>query len=327
MSEAWTRGDDARRASAADWLVRLQAPDLDEAEGVRFDAWLCAHPANAAAYDTALPVMLELEAAAGEILEDLQATPARRPDRRGWLAVGGLAAAAAVALAVTPIGVLAPAATQTFATAKGEHRTVRLADGSSIELNAGSQLSVTLGRHERHVVMPQGEAVFDVAADKARPFTIAAGDRTVRVVGTRFDVRHRGEELSVTVERGVVEVRPTGDASGHVYRLHPGQRLDTAQGAPAVQLSVADPAQVESWRTGRLIYRDQPLGDVVADLNQQFQQPIALEDASLAQTRVSGVLVLDNEAAVIRRLALLAPVKALPSAQGVLLRSDPAVKR
>jgi transmembrane sensor len=326
MSEAWTRGDDARRASAADWLVRLRAPDLDESEAMAFDAWLCAHPANAAAYDTALPVMLELEAAAPGILQEIQAAPARRPDRRGWLVAGGVAAAATVALAVMPIGALAPAAPQTFGAAKGEHRTVRLADGSSIELNAGSQLSVTLGRHERHVVMPQGEAVFDVAADKARPFTIAAGDRTVRVVGTRFDVRHRGDQLSVTVERGVVEVRPSDGVSGHTYRLHPGQRLDTTQGAPAVQLSVADPAQVESWRTGRLIYRDQPLGDVVADLNQQFQQPIALEDPAMAQTRVSGVLVLDNEAAVIRRLALLAPVKALPSARGVLLRSDPAAK-
>jgi transmembrane sensor len=332
MSEAWTRGDDARRASAADWLVRLQAPELDEAQAADFDAWLLAHPANAAAYDASLAVMLELETAAPDILHNIQTLPAPRSSQhrpaaalRGWLVAGGLAAAAAIALAVMPFSALAPA-TQSFATAKGEHRTVRLADGSAIELNAGSQLTVTLGRHDRRVVMPQGEAVFDVAADKARPFLIAAGDRTVRVVGTRFDVRRRGAELSVSVERGVVEVRPSNDAAGRVFRLHPGQRLDAAQGASAVQLSLADPQAVESWRTGRLIYRDQPLGDVVADLNQQFREPIILEDAALAQVRVSGVLVLDDQAAVIRRLALLAPIKALPSPRGVLLRSDPAAK-
>ncbi len=332
MSEAWTRGDDARRASAADWLVRLQAPDLDETGATEFDAWLTAHPANANAYDAALSVMLELDAAAPDILHGLRTAPARRPGpaltrsaRRGWLVAGGLAAAAAVALAVMPFSALAPA-TQSFATAKGEHRTVRLADGSTIELNAGSQLSVTLGRHDRHVVMSEGEAVFDVAADKARPFLIDAGDRTVRVVGTRFDVRRRGTELSVTVERGLVEVRPSGELAGRVFRLHPGQRLDATQGAPTVQLSLADPQAVESWRAGRLIYRDQPLGDVIADLNEQFAQPIILEDATLAQIRVSGVLVLDDQAAVIRRLALLAPVKALPSPRGIVLRSDPAAK-
>jgi transmembrane sensor len=327
MSEAWIRGDDARRAIAADWLVRLQAPDLDEAQATQFDAWLSADPANGRAYDAALGVMLELDAAAPAILQDIQAATARRPNigKRAWLVAGGLAAAATVALAVLPFSALAPA-TQSFTTAKGEHRAVKLADGSTLEINAGSQLSVTLGRHDRHVVMSQGEAVFDVAADKARPFLIDAGDRTVRVVGTRFDVRRRGDELSVTVERGVVEVRPAGEAAGRVFRLHPGQRLDTSQGASAVQLSAADPQAVESWRNGRLIYRDQPLSDVVADLNQQFSDPIVLDDPALAQVRVSGVLVLDNQAAVIRRLALLAPIKALPSPRGVLLRSDPAAK-
>ena len=316
MSEAWIKVDDSRLASAADWIVRLQSADLSDAEVVEFDAWLEAHPANAAAYDRTLSVTLELQDAASVLSEGLAEAPVRRSPsltaRRGWLVAGGLAAAAAVALAVTPLGLFAPAAIQSFATAKGEHRTVNLADGSTIELNGGSRISVTLGRHERHVTMPQGEAVFDVAADKARPFLIDAGDRTVRVVGTRFDVRHRGDELSVTVERGVVEVRPSGGAAGKVFRLHPGQRLDTAQGAPAVQLSAADPLQVESWRTGRLIFRDEPLGDLVADLNQQFASQITLADPALAQTRVSGVMVLDDQAAVIRRLALLAPVKALP---------------
>ena len=330
MSEAWIKVDDGRLASAADWVVRLQSADLSDAEVVEFDAWLEAHPANAAAYDRTLGVTLELQDAAPEIADGLSRAPVRRPlsptARRGWMAAGGFAAAAALALAVMPYSVFAPAPAQTYATGKGEHRTVKLADGSTIELNAGSQLSVTLGRHERHVTMPQGEAVFDVAADKARPFLIDAGDRTVRVVGTRFDVRHRGAELSVTVERGVVEVRPLGDAAGKVYRLHPGQRLDTAERAQDVQLSSADPLQVEGWRTGRLIFRDEPLGDLVADLNQQFASPITLADPALAQTRVSGVLVLDDQAAVIRRLALLAPVKALPSGEGVLLRSDPAAK-
>jgi len=165
-----------------------------------------------------------------------------------------------------------------------------------------------------------------VAADSSRPFLIDAGDRTVRVVGTRFDVRRRGAELSVTVERGVVEVRPGGERAGRVWRLHPGERLDTTQGDPAVRVAAADPQQVESWRSGRLIYRDQPLADVVADLNEQFSRPIRLEDPALARVPVSGVLVLDDQSAVIRRLALLAPIKALPSGQAIVLRSDPAAK-
>lgn len=331
MNDSFIRDSDHRlapvAAEAADWLARLQAPDLDADEALAFDAWLSARADNARAYDAALAVEAELVAASPDILRELRAEP--RPPRRAatrlWLAAGGLAAAAALAIAFMPLGRLGPA-TQTFATGKGEHRSLRLADGSTIELNGGSRLTVTLAPRERRLSLPQGEALFDVAADPARPFLIAAGDRTVRVVGTRFDVRHRGDAISVAVERGVVEVRPSGEAAGRVWRLHPGQRLDAAQGEPAVQLSAADPQQVESWRTGRLIYRDQPLADVVADLNQQFARPIVLDDPALARTRVSGVLVLDDEDAVIRRLSLLAPIKALPSARGVLLRGDPAAK-
>jgi transmembrane sensor len=335
MSEVWTRSEDARRASAADWLVRLQSPDLEDDDAVAFDGWLSAHPANLQAYDDVLAVTLELQDAApaiGKAFEDghVHRRVSRRSPApaRGWLIAGGLAAAAAVAVAVMPFAGLqtAGSAPETYDTAKGEHRTIKLADGSTIELNAGSSLSVALAPRERHVTLTEGEAVFDVAPDKTRPFLIAAGDRNVRVVGTRFDVRRRAGELTVSVERGLVEVNPAEGASGHGFRLRPGQRLDHVEGAAEVQLSAVDPAQVGGWRTGRLIYRDRPLSEVVADLNQQFAKPIAIEDASLAQTRVSGVLVVDDQAAVIRRLALLAPIKALPSPQGVLLRRDEAAK-
>ena len=326
MTAPRDRDEEALRASAADWLARLSAADLGEAELVRFDDWL-AQPRNARAYDRALAVTLELQAAAPAILRQLKARPVRRPllSARGWIAAGGLAAAATIAIALTPAAFLAPQS-QAYATGKGEHRSVALADGSRIDMNAGSRLTVTLARHERRVAMPEGEAVFDVTHDPARPFLIAAGDRTVRVVGTRFDVRRRGGQLSVAVERGVVQVDPADGAAGRGFRLHPGQRLDHVDGAPGAALSAVDPAQVESWKTGRLIYRDRPLSEVVADLNQQFATPIAIEDPTLAATKVSGVLVLDDEAAVIRRLALLAPIQALPSARGVLLRRDGASK-
>jgi transmembrane sensor len=326
MTVASVQSEGARRQAAADWLARLAAPDLAEDELGRFDAWL-AEPANADAYDDALSVTLELQAAAPAVLGELAARPQRRPAAaRGWLIAGGLAAAATIAIALVPTSLIAPAAQSAYATQKGQHQTVTLADGSTVDLNAGSRLQVSLGAHERRVVMGQGEAVFDVAHDPARPFVIVAGDRDVRVIGTRFDVRRRDGELSVSVERGVVEIDPADGAPGHGYRLHPGQRLDHLEGAADVKLTVIDPAQIAPWKSGRLIFRDRPLAEVVADLNQQFAQPIALQDPALGETKVSGVLVLDDEAAVIRRLALLAPIKALPSADGVILRRDGASK-
>lgn len=307
-----------RQAEACDWIVRLQAGD--ETDALAFDAWLDAAPENARAYDTALATWAEYGRHAGAVDEALRERPAVRPiTRRYYVAGAALAAAAAVAVVALPQLQTADA-TQTYATARGERRSVTLADGSKIDINGGARMTVALARDSRRVILDEGQAVFDVAADARRPFTIAAGDRTVRVVGTQFDVRRRDGRLSVTVARGLVEVRPSAGGQGAAYRLRPGQRLDHVEGAPTVRVTAAAPEEALGWRTGRLVYRGQPLSEVVADLNAQFRTPIRVEGAELAATPISGVLILDDEAAVIRRLALLVSAEPVPSAAGVVLR-------
>jgi transmembrane sensor len=316
-----------RLAEAADWIVRLQADDLTETDALAFDGWLAADPRNATAYDAALRVSREFEANADAVRQGLRdRRPARAPSfSRRYAALGSLAAAALVAAVVVPA--MMPATTTAYATATGEHRTVSLADGSRIDLNAGTQLSVTLGRHERQVTMAEGQAVFDVTHDAGRPFLITAGDRTVRVVGTQFDVRHRAGRLSVTVTRGTVEVRPRDGASGEAFRLHPGQRLEHQEGAVSAQVTAAAPEQALGWRSGRLVYRDQPLSVVVADLNAQFAKPIRVTDPALAATPISGVFIVDSEDAVVRRLALLVSAHTVPSDGGVILLRNETPKR
>lgn len=327
MINAWRHGDDARREDAAAWVVRLEAGDLRDTEAMAFDAWLSAAPENAADFDAALAVSQAYAAAGREVSRSLSGhrRAPQRVGRRTFVAFGGIAAAVAVTVVAAPQ--LSRPPTESFATAKGEHRTIQLADGSVVDLNGGTRLSVTLVRDARRVTLPEGQAVFDVAHDPRRPFLIAVGDRTVRVVGTQFDVRHLGGKVSVTVARGAVEVRPADGAAGKAYRLHPGQRLDHVDGQAVTRVAAAEPAEVLGWRSGRLVYRQQPLGDVISDLNQQFTVPIRIEDSRLAATPISGVLILDDQAAVIRRLALLVPITAVRSGSGVVLRRDPASDR
>lgn len=315
---------DARLEEASDWIVRLQQGG--EAEALAFDAWLQEDEANRAAFDRAMSVMDAFTVAGPQVAAGLagaQRASERRFSRRAYLGLGGLAAAAAVALVVLPQVALQPAA-EAYATGIGERRTVKLSDGSVVEMNAASQMSVRLERRRRVVVMGQGEAVFDVAHDRRRPFLITAGDRTVRVVGTRFDVRRRADHLSVTVAEGVVEVRPNGE--GRAFRLRPGQRLEHRIGF-ADTVGPASAEEVFAWREGRLVYRDKPLRDVVADLNHHFPTPVRVDDERLGDTRVSGVLVLDSQPAVLRRLGLLTPLSAVPSRSGIVLRRPAGAKR
>jgi len=317
--------EDSRLEAAADWVVRLQADDLDEAEALAFDAWLEASPANARAYDQALSVWTAYGQEAERVAEALSQRRQKPVHRRQLWFGAGAAAAAAGALVLLPQ--LRSPPTEVYATGVGQHRTVTLADGSTLAMNAATRLSVTLRRDRRDVTLHQGEVIFDVAHDARRPFEVAAGDRTVRVVGTQFDVRRHDGELSVTVARGAVDVRPVEGAVGRAYRLRPDQRLDHREGAPGVQVAAVDAQEVLGWRSGRVVYREQPLSEVVADLNRQFPTPIRIEDAALAATPISGVLVLDDQDAVIRRLALLVPISAVRSDAGLVLRREGAPRQ
>ncbi|HEY8002869.1 MAG TPA: FecR domain-containing protein [Phenylobacterium sp.] len=306
---------------AAAWVSRLQRDDLGEADGVEFDAWLAASAENRPAYRQALAIWHEFETGAGSVLNDLAARSrrpaARHAATRRWLVgAGGLGIAAGLALTVLPTLSDKPPV-RTLATARGRRQRFTLADGSIVDLNAETRMQVAFGRSERRVSLEDGEAIFDVVSDKSRPFTVAAGERTVRVVGTQFDVRNRGGQLTVTVARGKVEVRPSASGS-RVYLLTPGQRLDVSA-TGAERASFVDPQEAFSWRAGRLVYRGEPLSDVVADLNRQFPEQIEIGDPALSSIPITGVIVLDDPHAVIARLSLMLPIRTVPSERGLLL--------
>ena len=313
---------DRPQTDAADWVVRLRAPEVGEADWLAFEDWLCAAPDNRARFDAAEALWAEVDARAGDLMDLLAETPKPgfKARRLSWSAplVGVLAAAAFLAL-------LAPYAAGVFArptvytTAKGEHSTLQLADGSRVDLNGGSSISVRIDRNRREVVMNDAEAAFDVTHDPARPFIIHVGDRSVRVVGTQFDVSHRGGMISVTVRRGVVRVASI--SGGDAVALTPGQQLRHHEGDGGSSIDTVSADDVFAWRQGRLIYRDRPLADVVADLNHDFQTPIRIEGDQLAALRFSGVLTVDTESATLQRLTALLPLSATSSEGVIVLRS------
>lgn len=326
-------GVDIVAEQAATWFARLQGDDADGDDWLAFESWL-AVPAHAAAYERleSLWVALEDDAPAVQAAFDAPAAPLprralprraaeRRPTRRAWLAAGGALAASLVAGVFVVANWPAPAEpAQVFRTAAGELRDIALADGTHIKLNGASAMSVRLGREARRVQMADAEATFDVAHDPQRPFLIEVGDRQVRVVGTEFNINHHDGQTALTVRRGVVEVRPVDQPTATPTRLVVGQQLRHRDGQSGSTVSATDPDNAFAWTQGQLIYRDAPLSEVVADLSRRLPRPVRTADAATGAMRFTGVLVIDNEDAVLRRLEAYAPVKAEPVRGAIVLR-------
>ena len=310
------RGEGAR-ATAAVWVVRLQAPEAGEGEWLEFATWLDATPGGREAYDAAMALWL----LADDYAEDADLSPVRRRAWRipAWTALGGagLAAGLAALLAVvmirapaTPVHPPAAPAATVYATADTERRTVILADGSRLDLSGGARLAISLDAHARRVTLERGEAAFSVVHDPARPFVVSVGDRQVRDLGTEFEIRRAGDQIRVTVRKGRVEVADNTAGADAPIALGAGRQLLHDEGTNISTVRSVSADAVMAAKPVRLIYRDQPLQVVVDDLNRYFPHAVRIEGRQVAALRFSGVLTIDGEDATIRRLVGLLPISA-----------------
>jgi transmembrane sensor len=330
--ERTMKGVDRVTDEAAGWFARLEGEAATAEQWQAFEAWLSASPDNVEAYERLERIWVELETDPDSFLKALdqsalrpaarRARPARgaTSSRRGWI-VAAMGAIAATVVVGIEVGDNLGVSTQSLVlqAPAGQPRMFRLADGTQINLNAGSVMRVEISRSARRVVMADAEAVFDVTHDSRRPFLITAGDREVRVVGTMFNLRQRGDAMALSVRRGVVEVRPVDSPGAQPVRVTVGQQLAHRRGQGT---TLAEDGQAETafaWTTGQLIYRDQPLSEVAADVSRRFGVPVRTADAATASLRFSGVLVLDSAPDVVGRIEAFAPVRARSTADGIVL--------
>lgn len=287
---------------ASEWLLRLQEDDVSDAELETWGNWMARSPANARAFDDVSALWEASASVTSESLDDAirnKSNASRRlprhPRRRtGWWA----AAAMAAACGVIAVGVVklrptaAPAAPQVLATEKGERRHVVLADGSTVDLDADSRLTVNLAGAGRELVLERGRAHFAVAHDPSRPFRVQAGGIVGLAVGTRFSVGYRGAgRIAVVVDEGRVRVsQRQGRDSAPLAQREAGRNerisYSVDGGLEGPQPINADLAM--SWREGSVVYQSESLASVIEDLNRYSRVPLRLEDASMGKLLVTG---------------------------------------
>lgn len=146
-------------------------------------------------------------------------------------------------------------------TRTGEHATVALTDGSLVHLNTHSALSVTLSDHRRSLQLKQGEALFEVAHDPARPFDVAVNGRVVRAIGTIFNIEHDGYRTIVSVLEGAVRLF---DKKENAIEIRAGDRVFFADNQRASAPEPFSAPGVTAWRRHELIFDQMSLADIVA---------------------------------------------------------------
>ncbi|HUD28459.1 MAG TPA: FecR domain-containing protein [Novosphingobium sp.] len=283
---------------AADWAVRLDGGSLAEDERAALDAWLAADSRHRGAFlraQAGLVLMSEAPASrVGVVTNAFPPIAARkapgvfaRPGRMLGTAAAACAAALALAWAVVPGG-------DRFDTRIGEVRRVALDDGSVAVINTDSDIDVTYDDVARLIHVAKGEAWFQVAHNKARPFVVSAGAVHVRATGTAFAVRKEGDEVRVVVTEGTVLVWREGERERHP--LAAGQQALIAGSDPARPVAPREigATQPLAWREGGLALRDMTVRAAVAEFNRYNRRQIVIADEGIADSRMIGYFRLDN---------------------------------
>jgi transmembrane sensor len=288
---------------AAHWVVRRESGPLSEAEEREFNAWLAAaphHPGALIRAEVAWQNMDRLGAMVGSGAWRRPApgapepTPSAATNPAGWLRIRTrrrvlLTMAASLAAAVIGVSYYSlNVRPHSYQADVGEVRRITLEDGSGVVLNSGSQISVRYREAVREVRLERGEAMFEVAKNKNRPFIVFSGAVAVRAVGTAFAVRRTEDSVSVSVTEGVVEVTQPAAAP---QRVTVNERA-MVRARQVVEVTRENPSTIErqlAWRTGMISFSGEALADAVDEVNRYSRRKIEVDDPTLRTRPVIGI--------------------------------------
>lgn len=180
------------------------------------------------------------------------------------------------------------AAEATISTPRGGTYQVTLADGTKVWLNAASSLtySPVLNKEGTRRVKLAGEAYFEVAKDKTRPFLVSSRGQEVKVLGTHFNISSYADDdkVKTTLLEGAVLV--SRDGRKDEVMLKPDQQAIVA-GSKGITVHEVDVNEVVAWKTGDFRFEDQGIKDIMKQIARWYDVEVIYE-GDVSDIRLNG---------------------------------------
>lgn len=286
-------GDRPLPRTAAEWIARLNADGRTAQDEQALRAWLAADSAHAAEFERATDIWSLVPG----IATPVRAVPVRGVSRRGVLA----ACAGTLAVGGGGMAMMQTAYAGTrYRTGIGEQRRLALAEGSSLFLDADTDVRVLASTRRRHLWLERGRVAL-IVKPASTPFAIDAGGGSFLTGSGRFDVRRDTDDrLAMTAVSGQAAVA----VAGVERTLAAGQRL-RADARHAVQIDRPDAATTQAWQSGRAAFHDDRLDTVAAEANRYSLTRLVIADPRVAGLRVSGMYRMGDNVALGQALSQL----------------------
>ncbi|MBB2202060.1 FecR family protein [Gluconacetobacter tumulisoli] len=297
--------------TAARWMARLHAQDCSDADRQAFHAWLAEDARHRLIFERASDVW---DAAGG--LAPSHAPPAAgpgraapragqaMPTRRAVLAGGMLLGAGLL------VDAPRPAEAEIYMTATGQQRRLRFSPKIDVLLDTDTTILVPPREGHRRMILRGGQAAITLAS-RNHPYRVETDTHALLSDSGQFDVRLVDRQLTATVLAGSLAVLPRARAAGQPVRLLAGQRLRVDPDLPP-RLDRPPIEDLMAWQSGRVAFRDTPLGDAVREMNRYSVTKMELAPDGVAMLRISGFYHAGNTTGFIHALQALLPVRVSP---------------
>lgn len=303
---------------AATYVARLYSGELSAEEEMQIYAWCDRSPEHQHEFDS----MLAIWDTSNQLFQTAQ--PKKKKKNAYWL-TGIAASLVCTVLAMwyltipgtAPLYQASIPKPNIYHTAVGELSTVGLPDGSVVTLNTDSAIRIDFTGQQRRVWLERGEAFFDVAKDENRIFSINTGEKTIRVIGTKFNVRKSNAILKVSVTEGLVAIQPSALPSSEqidfeeAETLLPAGSVGAFSGTSEVITRVTSKEVLanQQWRQGIFRFKNEPLANVITEFNRYRMKKITLQNRDLGKLKISGVFKLKDGDSILSALEAALPVE------------------
>lgn len=192
----------------------------------------------------------------------------------------------------------------------GMRSSMVLPDGTLVSLNAGSKLKypVAFQQEDRRVELT-GEAYFDVKKDQYRPFIVSTSDIAVKVLGTSFNCSayQDDEQIVTALVEGEIEI--SGKTNGqHKLSVKPGEVAVFSKPERTIGKNKVRLDKYIAWKSGKLIFRDDPMTRVLEKLGRWYNVEFRVEDEEILGYEYSATFSGESLDQVLKMLALSAPI-------------------
>lgn len=191
--------------------------------------------------------------------------------------------------------------THKLETPRGGHYQVDLPDGTKVWLNAASSLTYpTVFKDKERNITLSGEAYFEVAKDKNKPFKVKSGQQVIEVLGTHFNIFAYPEEgkIQTSLLEGSIKVVKGGQSK----LIRPGQSATTVDSTTAISIAEADLEKSVAWKNNEFIFNGENLESIMKSISRWYNIEILYRDKA-GKTKYWGVVSRNqNLSAVLKML-------------------------